>query len=439
MIMPKPISLPKEYSESVEISYNTVMRHQNSDQDYEDENENQEYDNFNRKSYQNGDCNDLITINNKAQANLDFKDAQSPNKTTFKTNPGISQSKTTTNGSVNLYGVKDCSFSKASRSSNQTGIIGITGSKLGTESSGHKGEGYTTMNTIPNNSKNNRSNSRKNQKKVNGDSKSSSLVRGKNLPISNIGDFSETENDFEGKKTPNNKKPSMYSGSTSTKDTSNITSGTNTKSKGQKIPVPKPTNKEINQKNLKNKTPLTQPKKEPERLKKGGSKNLKTTMNNRDDQVSSNDKDYGLYVSSSQDRNLSSTKDASSINVLNNAYNQQSNNTQTTKLGTKSTKATNKNSSEPNTKRVIDKDRLKSETSNINGNSSISKQNMLKRQMDREQRQNFGDIEQRNNVEIGNKVASFVQEVKQQAYENVNNLQDNNPYKPSKKNNDEKV
>ena len=61
------------------------------------------------------------------------------------------------------------------------------------------------------------------------------------------------------------------------------------------------------------------------------------------------------------------------------------------------------------------------------------------RQMEKQKRDNFADIEEKNNIEMGNKVASFVEEVKHRVYENVNNLQDNNPYKPSKKNYDEKV
>jgi len=128
--MPKPICLPKEYSESVEISYTSVMRYLNYEEEI-DEEENYDSQNYHGQSYQNNEMNDLITINNRGQNIIDFKDAQSPNKANFmtKNNPGISQSKTTTTGSVNLYGVKDCSFSKASRSSKQTGIEGVTGSK----------------------------------------------------------------------------------------------------------------------------------------------------------------------------------------------------------------------------------------------------------------------------------------------------------------------
>ena len=452
MIMPKPICLPKEYSESVEISYNTVMRHLNYDEEMEDE-ENYESDNFNRKSCQNGEMGDLITINNKGQNIVDFNEAKSPNVSSFKTknNPGISQSKTTTTGSVNLYGAKDCSFSKASRSTNQTGLTGVTGSKQGTDSSGNKGDTQSTMNHTANNSKNNRSNSRK-QQKVDKDSKNNSQVRKKNQPIANIGDFSDTENNFEGKKTPNNKKPNIPSGTTSTKDTSNMTSASN--SKGQKInsnkdtrqtptgkdkpkvPVPKPNSKDARQNSVKSKNPQLQLKKD--QVKKGVCPN-KVKLTDRDDQANSNDKDFGLQISSSNDKNQLSTRDGSTINVLTNAYNPPSNSTLATRLGTKSTKASSKNSSENNTKKNQHKFSPNNENPNNNGTSTISKQNMIMRQMEKQKRDNFADIEEKNNIEMGNKVASFVEEVKHRVYENVNNLQDNNPYKPSKKNYDEKV
>lgn len=65
MIMPKPICLPKEFSESIDVSYASVVRNLNGGQDPNDLDEEHHdfneasYNNYYRNSYQNDGGMDL--------------------------------------------------------------------------------------------------------------------------------------------------------------------------------------------------------------------------------------------------------------------------------------------------------------------------------------------------------------------------------------------
>jgi hypothetical protein len=262
------------------------------------------------------------------------------------------------NTNVNLYGAKDSSFSRASRQSNTPIIGGITGSKLGSSVR----EKLDQQEPVANNQR-----GRSTSKRSGSIKKNTSNSRKENLAVAKLGDFGDNFEESEMKKTPK-AKGSMASrnskngdSTVTTKDSSTMLSKNKSGLKNSakpNVPVPRPSAKDM-------KAPATQGNKpaQQENPYKPAAKTIPVRRVKRDSVpgdkkeslLAGMDKNRGredgrdangVLISSSNEKNLMSTKDGS-INK-----DMTSNSTLTTKLGSKSSKTT-KNASENTTKRHI--------------------------------------------------------------------------------------
>jgi hypothetical protein len=273
-------------------------------------------------------------------------------------NFNTSVTKSGNNTNVNLYGVKDSSFSRASRQSNTPGIGGITGSKLG----GSVKEKLDQQEPVANNQR-----GRSNSKRSGSVKKNTSNGMKEHLPVAKLGDFGDNFDESEMKKTPK-AKGSMISrnskngdSTVTTKDSTTVFSKNKSGLKNiakPNVPVPRPSGKDM-------KAPATQGNKAAQQEnpykpsaktipfgqmkrdslpgdKKGSSLGGMDKKRGREDGRDAN----GVLISSSNEKHLMSTKDGSIHKDMT------SNSTLTTKFGSKSSKTT-KNTSENTTKRRI--------------------------------------------------------------------------------------